>query len=433
MKLKRFAAIFGMTAMLTVSLIGCGGGTNISSRVDSGEKNEGGISISIFNSKSEIQEYLEEAAAVYGKQNHVEIEVYYSNDTVSAHLATKYAANDPYTMAMTDAKDIYTLAAQYGYDMSDQEWVDNTDYEISVDGKVLGFPVCIEARGLLYNADAIKNITGEEFDPDSITTLTEFKAFLDKLVAGGMEHPTAILKPDWSLAAHYLQQVYEERPDVDEFIDRLYQGNADMMADEKFNALMDTFDVLMEYNLFASGPIGVEDEQVHQAMAEGQVAFQFGGCWEWNDIVDFDYTGNVGIMPVPQNLSDAYTDSLVGGGSKYFYIDNSENTTNEQRKAAERFLNWLVDSAEGQTFISDTCGMVSPFSNNEVACSNELGAYVKQYADQGKLVPNYDYDPDDHYSVLSANMQEYLAGKIDRETLAREIEAYWSSTTPVKH
>ena len=61
------------------------------------------------------------------------------------------------------------------------------------------------------------------------------------------------------------------------------------------------------------------------------------------------------------------------------------------------------------------------------------GAYVKQYADQGKLVPNYDYDPDDHYSVLGANMQEYLAGKIDRETLAREIEAYWSSTTPVKH
>lgn len=437
MKLKRLTAILGAAVMAAASLTACGNSsdneTKASSNTAASSKAGDAVSISIFNSKSEIQEYLEEAASAYGAENNVNIEVYYSNDTVSAHLATKYAASDPYTLAMTDAKDIYTLAVQYGSDMSSQKWVADTDYAISVDDKVLGFPVCIEARGLLYNADAIKNITGETFDPASITTLDEFKAFLDELAASGMEQPTAILKPDWSLAAHYLQQVYEERADVDAFIDALYNGKADVINDEKFNALMDTFDVLMEYNVFSSGPIAVEDEQVHQALSEGEVAFQFGGCWEWNDIIDYDYTGNVGIMPVPQNLEDEYTGCLVGGGSKYFYIDNSEYTTEEQRKAAEDFLNWIVYSDEGQTLISETCGMVSAFSNNDVPCSNELGAYVKQYVDEGKLVPNYDYNPDDHYSILGANMQEYLAGVIDRETLAKDIEAYWSSTTPVEH
>ena len=72
----------------------------------------------------------------------------------------------------------------------------------------------------------------------------------DKLVAAGMEAPTAILKPDWSLAAHYLQQVYEEREDPEAFVQDLYAGKADLMKDEKFNALMDTFDVLKEYNMF---------------------------------------------------------------------------------------------------------------------------------------------------------------------------------------
>lgn len=49
---------------------------------------------------------------------------------------------------MVDAKDVYTLGAQYGYDMNGQEWVSDTDYAISVDGKVIGFPVCVEARGV---------------------------------------------------------------------------------------------------------------------------------------------------------------------------------------------------------------------------------------------------------------------------------------------
>lgn len=429
--MKKAMALF-MALSLSLSMTACGGSGGSADGSTAGSGGDG-VSFTIFNSKSEIQEYLEEAAAKYSEENGVNIEVYYSNDTVAAHLSVKYASKEPYTLSMTDAKDIYTLGAEYGYDMSGQEWVQNTDYAITVDDKVLGYPVCIEARGMLYNADAIKNVTGEDFDPASITTLDEFTAFLDKLVAGGMEAPTAILKPDWSLGAHYLQQVYEERADVDGFVEALYGGTADLANDAKFNSLMDTFDVLMKYNAFAAGPISAEDEQVHQKMSEGEVAFQFGGCWEWNDIVDYDYTGNIGIMPVPQSVQDEYSDCLVGGGSKYFYIDNSEYTTDEQRAAASDFLNWLYSSEDGQKLISDTCGMVSAFSNNTVTCSNDLGNAVKQYVDAGKLVPNYEYDPDDHYSKVGASMQKYLAGQIDRAALAGEIEQYWSTVTPVEH
>ena len=394
---------------------------------------EAPVSITIFNSKNELQDVLEEAAAKYGEENGVDIEVYYSSDTVAAHLSTRYASGAPYTLNMTDAKDIYILGKEYGYDLSNQDWVKDTDYAITVDDQVLGFPFCVEARGILFNADAIEEYTGEAFDPSTIVTLDDFDAFCQKLVDAGMEYPTSILKPDWSLAAHFLQQVYEERDDVQDFIDSLYDGTADLMSDEKFNALMDTFDVLKKYNAFGSAPITAEDELVHMMMSEGEVAFQFGGCWEWNDIIDYDYTGNVGMMPVPQNVTDSATGSLVGGGSKFFYIDNSEYTTDEQRQAACDFLNWLVYDEEGQFFVSDTCACVSPFANNEVPCTNDLGAYVKNYVDEGKLVPNYDYDPDDHYAVLGAVMQKYLNGDIDREELAKEIQDYWAAATPVQH
>lgn len=424
-KLFKKAAALGIAGIMTLSMAACSSGGEIA--------DDGKVSISIFNSKTEIQEYLEEAAAEYGEANNVDIEVYYSNDTVAAHLSSKYASSDPYTIAMTDAKDIYSLANEYCTDLSDQSWVGDTDYAISVDGKVVGFPVCVEARGLLYNADAIEAITGEPFDPATIQTLDDLTAMCDRLVAGGMETPTTILKPDWSLGAHYFQQIYEEREDVEGFVTSLLDGTADLANDAKFNSIMDTFDVLKKYNKFADSAVSVEDELVHQALSEGEVAFQFGGSWEWNDIIDFDYTGNVGIMPLPQNTQDAYTGSIVGGGSKFFYIDSSEYTTDEQREAAKGFLNWIVDSDEGKTFISETCGMVSPFKSNTIECSNELGAMVKQYADTGKMVPNYDFDPDDHLTVVGAHMQEYLADKIDRAQLATDIEEYWKNATPIAH
>ena len=390
-------------------------------------------SITIFNSKNEIQEHLEEAAAEYGETHNVDIEVYYSQDTVSAHLSTKYASKDPYTINMVDAKDVYSLGAIYGYDMTGADWVADTDYAISVDGKVIGFPVCVEARGILYNADAIEATLGEAFDPSSIVTLDDFKAFLDRMVEGGMEAPVGILKPDWSLAAHYLQHVYEEHDDVEAFVQALYAGNVNLMEDAKFNALMDTFDVLKEYNLFKAAPISAEDEMVHMALSEGEDAFQFGGCWEWNDIIDFDYTGNIGLMPIPQNVNDAFTGKMVVFGSKYFYVDDSESTSDEQRAAAVDFLNWFALSDEGKELVSNTCAMISPFKSNDVPCANDIGVSVEEYIDSGMTIASYDYDPDDHYSKLGAEMQRYLADKCTREELAKAIENYWSTVTPVQH
>ena len=43
-----------------------------------------------------------------------------------------------------------------------------------------------------------------------------------------METPTGIMKEDWSLAAHFLAEVYEQQPDVEAFVSSLYEGTADL-------------------------------------------------------------------------------------------------------------------------------------------------------------------------------------------------------------
>ena len=391
------------------------------------------VSITIFNSKMEVQSQFEEMAEKYAEDNGINIEVYYSNDTVAAHLATKYSSGDPYTLAMVDAKDVYSLAKDHAIDMSDQEWVKNTNYAIGIDDQINGFPMCVEARGLIYNADAIEAITGETFNPDDYKTLDSFKELIEQLKEGGMETPTGIMKEDWSLGGHFLSQVSEEQPDVEEFITKLHEGEADLINNEKFNSLMDFFDVMKENNYAKDSAIAAEREVTEMMLAEGEIAFMYGGNWDWSVINAYDYTENMGMMPVPQNTDDGTNEKLVGGGSKYFMIDSSENTTDEQRQAALDFLEWLADSEEGQKFITEDCALVPAFSNNENEVADPLGKSVKKYADEGAMIDNYNYMPDDHISLCGAIFQKYLAGQMDRAEFATEIEDYWKSTDVVEH
>lgn len=409
----------GTAALASLAAIGmlasCGGG---SSADDSN-------TLTIFNSKSEIQSQFEEMAKKYSEEKGVKVEVYFSSDTVAAHMATRYASNNPYVLSMVDAKDVYSLGPDHALDLSDEEWVSDTDQAISTDGKVLGFPVSIEARGLIYNATAIEGITGEEFNPEDYQTLDAFEDLLQELKDGGMETPTGVLKDDWSLGGHYLSQVYEEHDDPTAFIKGLNDGSVDLASDEKFNSLMDTFDVLKANNYAKDSAISAEREVTTQKLAEGEIAFLFGGNWDWSIINQYDYTDGLGMMPVPQNMDDGANTKLVGGGSKYFFIDSSDNVTDEQRQWAKDFLNWLVSDPEGQDFIVNTCSLVSPFVSNTLAPADPLGTSVKEYADAGALIPNYNYLPDDHLSVLGAEFQKYLADQADRDAWAAAVETYW--------
>ncbi len=427
--MKRTLALL-LALVMVFALAACGSKDNASGSAGGDAAAPSGEGLTIFNSKMEIQSQMEEMAERYSEEKGIPVEVYYSSDTVAAHMSTRYASNQPYALAMVDAKDIYSLGPDHAVDLSGEQWVGDTTQAISVDGKVLGFPVCVEARGILYNGDAIKEATGKDFDPASIKTTADFKALLEAIAAGGMELPVGVQKEDWSLGAHFLQQVYEMQQDPDAFIAGIKDGSIKLIDDPVFNALMDTFDLLKEYNYAKDAPISAEREVMEMMLAEGDLCFKFGGNWDWSDMVETDYTENLGMMPVPSDLGD-YNTKLVGGGSKYFFVDNS--VSEEQQQMAKDFLNWLVYDEEGQDFLVNECALVPAFSNITLPVSDPLGASVKSFADTGNLIADYRYAPDDHYAKNGASFQKYLAGEIDRAGLADEITAYWATAEVGAH
>lgn len=405
-------------AVMSLGMLGaCGGGSGSGS----------GTHITLFNSKVEIEPQLEEMAAKYSEEKGVDLEVIYSGDVVASHLASKYASKDPYTISMVDAKDVYSLAEEHAVDLSNESWVKDTDYAVKVNGKTYGFPLCVEARGLIYNAEAIKKITGKDFNPDDYKTLDAFKGLIDELKAGGMKSPVGIMKEDWSLAAHFLSEVVEQQSDPDAFVASLQDGSADVANNEKFNELMDTFDVLKENNYAKDSAISAEREVTEQKLAEGEIAFMFGGNWDWSVINAYDYSEDMGLMPVPEDTTDGTNEKIVGGGAKMLFIDNSEQTSDEQRQAAKDFLKWLAEDDEGKSFITEDAALVSPFKTNTLDVKDPLGKSVKKYADAGAILPNYDHNPDDYITVMGAEMQKYLAGQEDRAAFAKAYQDYWKS------
>ena len=208
MRLKRLAALT-MVAAMAVGMAGCSSGqkeqaaATTAAQAETEEKKDEkkaeteeaapsgeGVKLTMMKSKPDLEDALEEAAAKYQELTGVEIEIY-TTDKPGEIIAQKYAAGDPATLMMCDYPNVTDIAAEKLLDLSGEKWVaDGGDIlGVKVDGKVYGFPFCVEAFGLLYNKTAIEDITGKEFVPSEYQTLDQFKVLLDELVAGGMESP----------------------------------------------------------------------------------------------------------------------------------------------------------------------------------------------------------------------------------------------------
>jgi len=171
-----------------------------------------GTSITLLNSKAEIQVALEKMSAEYESRSgvHVEVMPVTYGDSPYTKVVSLYNSGNPPTMSILDTTDVIAGAEEKAADLTEELWTAEADgYLTEVNGKIYSFPLCIEGRGIIYNRAVIEETLGEPFDPASITTLSDFNRLLDRLAASGMERPLSLAKEDWSLGAHQLQYIYE--------------------------------------------------------------------------------------------------------------------------------------------------------------------------------------------------------------------------------
>lgn len=394
----------------------------------------GGTKITLLNSKAEIQVALEKMGAEYEKKSGVHIEVMpVTDDSPYTKIVSLYNSGNPPTMSILDTTDVIALAEEKGEDLTNEAWVaEARGYLTEVNGKIYSLPLCIEGRGIIYNKSVIEETLGEEFKPESITTLGEFQAFLDRLVEAGMERPLSLAKEDWSLGAHNLQYIYETydgtSEGAQEIIESIKEGQLDLASYNRMNEFLDAFDVLKAYNVSRKDPLGADYDEMAIDLADGKTAFWFNGNWAWPNLAEAGAENDdvYGFLPyfLNNDPEDFANQKIQGSPSKQVMLDG-QMASDKEKAAAKEFLNWIVYSEIGQQMLVKTCNIIPPFTNNPYEPSDPLSRDIYEKVHEGKAFNASAIVPNDHWSVLGAAMQKYLAGRSDRQELIDSIQTYW--------
>lgn len=394
-----------------------------------------GTNITLLNSKAEIQVALEKMGAEYEKKSgvHVEVMPVTDGDSPYTKVVSLYNSGTPPTASILDTTDVIALAEEKAADLTEEPWIEEAEgYITEVNGKVYSFPLCIEGRGIIYNRAVIEETLGESFDADSVTTQADFEKLLDRLVDAGMEKPVSMAKEDWSLGAHQLQYIYETyegtSEGAQEVIEKIKAGKLDLASYDRLSEFLDMFDILKKYNVAKGDPLGADYDEMAIDLADGKTAFWFNGNWAWPNLAEAgaEEEDEYGFLPyfLNDDEDDFVNQQIQASPSKQVMLDGQIATEKEQ-KAAKEFLNWIVFSEIGQQMLVKTCNIIPPFQNNPYEPSDPLSADIYQKVHEGKAFNASAIVPNDHWAVLGAAMQKYLADRSDREELTESVQKYW--------
>ena len=395
-----------------------------------------GTSITLLNSKAEIQTALVEMSAEFEKKSgvHVEVMPVTDGDSPYTKVVSLYNSGTPPTLSILDTTDVIALAEEKAADLSNEPWVaEAAGYITEVNGKVYSFPLCIEGRGVIYNQKAIEETLGESFDPSSLHTLDDFVALLDRLVAAGMEKPISVAMEDWSLGAHQLQYIYETYNGTSdgaaEAIEKIKSGELDLHTYDRISQFLDMFDVLKKYNVAKGDPLGADYDEMAIDLVDGKTAFWFNGNWAWPNMEEADAEKDdaYGFLPYFMNNDpdDFVNQKIQASPSKQIMLDGVV-ATEAQQAAAKEFLNWIVYSEIGQQMLVKTFSIIPPFKNNPYEPLDPLSRDIYNHVQDGTAFNASAIVPNDHWAVLGAAMQKYLADRSDRTELIQSINDYWA-------
>lgn len=398
------------------------------------------VTISFYSTQAGVDDAT---VALLGKfmEQHPGITVNYypcGDDQLAAWLAL-YSAGTAPTVSMLDVGQILNYS-DYMYDFTKgdtaffSEILSGLEYcqKEGSDG-VYGIPSSYQGFGLMYNKRLVAEVHGEDFDISSVNTLDKLVAFFDGFEAAGIP-ATVVFSADWALAAHYLGcQLFSEwlgdKETQRAVLKGLYTGETKLMDLEHFNNIMDAFDILKKYNINKADPLADTQEGDLEMLATGKTATMFQGDWNWLQIQTFADRDDLGIMPMPltNDENDPRNGKILGSSPKGYCVDVYQNSP-EQQAAGIELAKWLALSEEGKEFMVSKIGSTLPFTNVNVVNENPLAVSTQEYLNANKVLDISTYiceAPTDFWLMCGPFMQAYLAGQMDRETMAAEIEAYF--------
>ncbi len=400
-----------MVMMLIVSLfVGCA-------------KKDEPKEVVIYQNKVEIHDQLTAFAVAYTEETGVKVTIKTSG------------GDSPYAEALkaefqSDRQpDIFVIEGMGGYNtwkdklgsFDGDEWIGLTDLEFNVDGKVIGFPVAVEAWGIAYNVDLL---TKAGIDPATLNSQAGYKAAFEKIESMkeelGVDSAIAMAAgPDmrWVTGLHnfngYLSAGLEYGDTT--VLDKLNAGEADM---QRLTEYADWVELLFQYSDKSVLLTGNYDAQVGQ-FATGKSVFIHQGNWidPWlvTNGVDFP------MAYAPHaSVSGEFDGLFIGAPS--FYVLNKDSASTAEAKA---FLNYMATNSKGHEYMVNEAKMVPAFTNVTLKPSTPLSANVSEWLAKGTAYTWLQNDMPDGFGMntIGPLYESFAKGDIDKQGFIDAIAA----------
>lgn len=425
---KTSLVVLMMLAILCI-LTACG------SQKEEMRTKEGKVKIRAYLGGGDLSEKIDAMVSDFNAQSETtEVEVVpMPADTASMITVMFNSGNTPTVMAL-ETGDLLRAKDRL-VDISDLDAVNyasqGTIDAAQENGKVYGVPYRIEAMGLIYNRKVLDEVLGEDFDPDSIRTQDDLKKVFSQIEEAGIA-PIVLGAQDWSLSTHLTTDIYtgqsESPKEQAEFIELLKQGKESLADNQMFNQVMDTVDILKEYNYYKDNPLQYanDGDTTKQAriLTEGKAAFWFQGNWGSTSLEALDENGEYGMIPLPVGNDDSYPNERIATLVP-LYLSIFEGATEEQKQAGKELIEYITQTERGWDFVVNDAKGIPAYDNATIEIENGISKSILEYQKEGRTKVAYMANTADHYVDTGAALQRYLDGQIERSEVAKAYEEYW--------
>lgn len=270
-------------------------------------------------------------------------------------------------------------------------------------GDVYGLFFTEDVVGIYYNRKKL-----EQLGLEVPKTFDEFEADLQKIKDAG-EQPLAFGNLDKYPAIHAYQQVQNRFAQKDYLRDYSYRLKQPMSFDEPSNVqAAEKFQQWVKAGYLGAKPNALGLEDAKSQFIKGKGVFFISGTWEAKSI-DEGMGDNAGffVMPPPADGSTPLT--VLGGLGQTFTIHGKSKNPD----VAAAFLDFLISERAAQVYLEK--GSVPGFKftppSDVSPLRKDVLSTISTANDKDALVGYLDGPTPRMYDVLSASLQDLIAGK----------------------
>ncbi|MFC5701028.1 ABC transporter substrate-binding protein [Cohnella faecalis] len=417
---KRWIAIAATAALVPTLLSACGSGNNNGNASPSGSASASEstkpVNITILQYAPEMTDAINKLAADYKKSHpNVTITATIHQDDYPTLLKSRINSGDIPDIFMTGAYNENKTYQDYVYDLTNEPFmkniVDTALPGVTLDGKLTGFPLVLQAHSFVYN----KKLFADAGITELPKTFAQLEDAAKKLQAKGVIPFANGYKEWWVLEQTFTQELASMGGDYPKTFEELADGTKKLSDIPEAMNIFKLLDLTTKYG--NSKPLETDLNSQVALFAEGKAAIMHQGTWVEDSVRKLNPEIDMGFLAGPVG-DDASKAGLMVDSNIVWRVNKDSKNLQEVLK----FLDWMTTSDEGKSFIPVGTKQISTVKDAPFPDA-QLSKETQTFLQSGVTYPWVKgYWPDGFEQKVGEILQKYVSGSASEKAVKAELD-----------